>query len=126
MRDQALLKWLRLRAIVNGNQVFYLEKGKQNLITVAENNPSIVITDGYHHTRPAEIVYHHLNTYYFRVECGINDHQLFYSVFLILILFTIGLATGLVIIQFLSILPILYFLYLYYINRKEFIVMRLA
>jgi hypothetical protein len=124
VKDQFLLKWLRITAVIDGQDIYQLDKKRSNLLEVHHNNPKLVISDGYHITKPLELVYHHLHTYYFKVECGINDYQLFYGVFIMAILFPIGYFTQLLAIQIASALPVLYFLYLYYINRKNFIVLR--
>lgn len=91
------------------------------VITVEENNPKVVVTDGYHFTQPLELVYHHLHTYYFKIVCAIGDVQLLAGVLLLALLYLVGFATGIFIIKLLSLFPILYFLFLYYINRNEFI-----
>lgn len=91
------------------------------MITVNENNPKVVVTDGFHFTKPVELVYHHLNTYYFKVICAIGDLQLLAGSLLLAVLYLAGFTTGYLIIKLASILPVLYFLFLYYINRKEFI-----
>ena len=90
-------------------------------ITVSENNPSVVITDGFHFTQPMELVYHHLNTYYFKVICVIGDVQLLAGALLLTVLYLVGFYTGFFVLKLISFAPILYFLFLYYINRKDFI-----
>ena len=52
------------------------------------------MTDGYHFTKPLELVYHHLHTYYFKIVCAIDDTQLLAGCALAcLILFT-GFCNG--------------------------------
>ena len=91
------------------------------VITVQENNPSVVITDGFHFTQPLELVYHHLNTYYFKVICVIGDIQLLAGGMLLAVLYLVGSYTGIFILKLLSFAPVLYFLFFYYFNRKEFL-----
>lgn len=91
------------------------------MIRVTQNNPKVVITDGYHVTKPMELVYHHLHTYYFKVICVIDNMQLLAGFFLMAVLFLVGLYSGIFIIKLASMLPILYFLFFYYINRKDFL-----
>jgi hypothetical protein len=95
--------------------------GERIIITVDENNPKVVVTDGYHFTQPLELVYHHLHTYYFKIICAIDDTQLLAGCALLAMFYLLGFATGIFILKLLSLFPILYFLFLYYINRKEFI-----
>lgn len=96
------------------------------IIPIEENNPKIVITDGYHFTKPLELVYHHIHTYYFKVVCAIDDFQLWAGIMLMGILYLAGFFTGFFILKLLSFFPILYFLFLYYINRNEFIQLRVT
>ncbi|MFI5185951.1 MAG: hypothetical protein ACHQF0_04465 [Chitinophagales bacterium] len=79
------------------------------------------MTDGYHFTKPLELVYHHLHTYYFKIICAIDDTQLLAGFGVLALFYLMGFATGFFILKLLSLFPILYFLFLYYINRKEFI-----
>jgi hypothetical protein len=107
--------------IVNGTEIYPVKQGQQLVITVEENNPKIVVTDGYHFTKPLELVYHHLHTYYFKIVCAIDDTQLLAGFGVLSFFYLTGFVTGFLILKLLSLFPILYFLFLYYINRKEFI-----
>jgi hypothetical protein len=120
-KNQVLLNFLRVRAVVNGKEIYPLSNKRPVTITVMQNNPKVVITDGYHITKPVELVYHHLDTYYFKVICAIDNTQLLAGSFLLIVLYLIGIYTGLLIIKLTSILPILYYLFYYYINRKDFL-----
>jgi len=115
------MSFLRIRAIINGKEIYPLPDSRPVVVTVEENNPRVVITDGFHFTKPMELVFHHLNTYYFKVVCAIDDMQLIAGSFLLIVLYLLGFFTGVFILKLLSFLPILYFLFLYYINRKDFI-----
>lgn len=86
-----------------------------------ENNPKIVLTDGFHITKPLEIVFHHIHTYYFRVACVIDNFQLAAGIAATIIIYLFGLLTGFFIIKLLSFFPILYFLFFFYIRRKDFL-----
>ncbi|MDP4264240.1 MAG: hypothetical protein Q8941_17050 [Bacteroidota bacterium] len=120
-KNQALLSFLKIRVVVNGKDIYPLPDSRPVTITVMENNPKVVVTDGYHFTKPVELVYHHLHTYYFKVICVIDDMQLVAGSLLLIILYLLGFLTGVFILKLTSFLPILYFLFFYYINRKEFI-----
>ena len=116
-----MLNFLRVRAVVNGKEIYALSNNKPIVITVMQNNPKVVITDGYHITKPLELVYHHLNTYYFKVICVIDNMQLLAGCFLLIVLYLIGFFSGIFIIKLSSLLPVLYFLFFYYVNRKDFL-----
>jgi len=116
-----LLSFLKIRAIVNGREIYPLLNTKPVVIPVMENNPRIVITDGYHITAPLKLVYKDLHTYCFKVACAISDRQLLLGSIVLAALYLSGLYTGLLILKVSSFLPLIYLLFFYYLNRKEFI-----
>jgi len=120
-KKQILLSFLNIRIIVNGSQIYPVRHGQRVVISVERNNPKIVVTDGYHFTKPLELVYHHLHTYYFKIVCAIDDTQLVAGFSILVVFYLLGFFTGFFALKLLSLFPILYFLFLYYINRKEFI-----
>ena len=120
-KKQILLSFLNIRVIINGNEIYPVKQGERVVISLESNNPKVVVTDGYHFTKPLELVYHHLHTYYFKIVCAIDDTQLLAGFCVLALFYLLGFATGFFILKLLSLFPILYFLFLYYINRKEFI-----
>jgi hypothetical protein len=106
---------------VNGTKIYPVKQGERLVISVEQNNPKIVVTDGYHFTQPLELVFHHLHTYYFKIICAIDNTQLLAGFCVLAFLSLVGFVTGIFIIKLLSLFPIFYFLFLYYINRKDFI-----
>jgi hypothetical protein len=88
---------------------------------VDQNNPRVVITDGYHFTKPLKLVYQELPVYCFKVVCAINDVQLLIGALLLAGLYTGGLYTGMLIMKVFSFIPLIYLLMFYYMNRKDFI-----
>jgi len=105
-----LLSFLRIRAVVNGKDIYPLPDSSPVIITVLQNNPKVVITDGYHFTKPVELVYHHLNTYYFKVICVIDDFQLLAGSLLLITLYLMGSYTGILGLKLSAFFPIIYFL----------------
>jgi len=120
-KKQILLSFLNIRVIINGNEIYPVKQGQRVIISLESNNPKVVVTDGYHFTKPLELVYHHLHTYYFKIVCAIDDTQLLAGCGVLVLFYLMGFVTGIFILKLLSLFPILYFLFLYYINRKEFI-----
>jgi hypothetical protein len=120
-KKQILLSFLNIRVIINGNEIYPVKQGQRVVISVDSNHPKVVVTDGYHFTKPLELVYHHLHTYYFKIVCAIDDTQLLAGCCVLVLFYLMGFVTGIFVLKFLSLFPILYFLFLYYINRKEFI-----
>lgn len=120
-QNQFLLSFLKLKAVVNGREIYPLPDSKPVVIPVSENNPRLVITDGYHITKPLKLVYHDLTIYCFKVVCAISDRQLLAGFLLLSALYLTGLFTGITAIKVVSFLPLLLLLLLYYGNRKAFI-----
>lgn len=120
-KNQVLLSFLKIRAVINGKEIYTLPDSKPVVITVQANNPRIVITDGYHITKPLKLVYKDLHTYCFRVVCAINDVQLIIGFAVLVILYLSGFYTGVLALKVFSFFPVVYLLMFYYMNRKEFI-----
>lgn len=116
-----LLSFLKLRAIVNGVEIYPLPDTKPVVIQVAENNPRIVITDGYHITRPIKLIYKDMPVSCFKVACAINDLQLGIGFGVLCLLYLGGYFTGILIMKVFSFLPLIYLLMFYYLNRKDFL-----
>ena len=106
---------------MNGRQIYPLANTKPVVIPVRENNPRVVITDGYHFTRPLKLLYNELPVYCFSVVCAISDKQLAGVFGLLTGLYLGGFFTGLLVLKVLSFFPVLYLVLFYYLNRKEFI-----
>jgi len=121
LKKSWLLSFLRLRVIINGKDIYTLVKGEKLIIPLTENNPKIVLTDGYHITKPLELVFHHIHTYYFNVVCVIDNFQLAAGIAATIIIYLFGLLTGFFIIKLASFFPLFYFLFFFYIRRKDFL-----
>lgn len=120
-KNQVLLSFLNIRVIVNNKEIYPLLTTEPVIISVKEDHLSIVITDGFHFTRPLNLKYDQPGYFNFEVTCIIEDLQLLGGSLLLVICYLLGLFTGLLVFKLLSFAPILYFLFLYYINRKRFL-----
>ena len=119
-KNQALLSFLKIRAVVNGREIYPLPDSKPVVIPVVANNPKLVITDGYHISKPLKLVYKDLNTYCFKVVCAISDGQLLGGFIGVAFMYLAGFYTSLLVLKVLSFLPLIYLLMFYYLNRKDF------
>jgi hypothetical protein len=106
---------------VNNKDIYPLVNDQPVIIPVEYNYPKIVVTDGFHFSKPLELVYEEPSYYNFRVECAINDTQLLGGGFLLVFFYLTGFFTDVFILKLISFLPIVLFLILYYLKRKEFI-----
>ena len=106
---------------MNGRQIYPLPDSQPVVIPVMENNPRIVITDGYHITKPIKLVYKDIHTYCFNVVCAISDRQLFAAGIVLGGLYLGGFYTGYLVLKVFSFIPLIYIIFFYYLNRKEFL-----
>ncbi len=106
---------------MNGKEIYPLLNTKPVVIPVNENNPRIVVTDGYHITKPLKLVYNDLHIYCFKVTCAINDLQLYIGFGVLAVLYLAGMLTNLAPLKVFSFLPLIYLLAFYYLNRKDFL-----
>lgn len=112
--------------MVNGRVIYPLVKNKPIVIDMPSNPSRLVITDGFHITQPMEFKYSYRDKNFFKIVCAIEDEQLIVGFLIIALLYAMGATSGMFVLQLISIAPIFYFLFLYYINRKEFIQIRPA
>lgn len=116
-----LLSFLKIRAVVNGRQIYSLQDSRPVIIPVEENNPRIVITDGFHITTPLKLVYRDVHTYCFQVACAVSDRELAIGFAVLALSYLGGLYSGLLMLKVFSFLPLLYLLMFYYLNRRDFL-----
>lgn len=125
-KNHLLLRFLTLRVVVNGMHIYPLKKGKPVVVTMPTNPARIVVTDGFHITKPVQISYSPKRTHFFTIACIVEDDVLIGCVVLMTLLFFMGLSSGIILLWVLSVAPILFFLFFYYVKRKEFIRIRPA
>ncbi|HET8963630.1 MAG TPA: hypothetical protein VFM99_07025 [Chitinophagales bacterium] len=110
--------------IVNNKEIYPLSNEEPVVIEVKDNHPKIVVTDGFHFTRPIDLTYKQPSYYHFKVVCSIDDMQLLANAFVLVTFYLLGFFTGVFVVKLLSFLPILYLLFAYYIDRNSFIQLR--
>jgi hypothetical protein len=91
------------------------------VIEMPTNPTQLVVTDGFHITSPLNVTYSKNYTRYFTIVCLIEDAQLVVGFVITLVLYAMGFTSGIIFLRLLSIAPVLYFLFLYYIKRQSFI-----
>ncbi len=115
------MNYLNIRIIINGKEIHTLIKDKPVLIPLSQKNISLVATDGFHITKPLELEYQDARTYHLKVVCAIDDDLMYVGMVLILIFAIVGIVSDIALFRLVSFAPILYFLFYYYINRREFL-----
>lgn len=107
--------------IVNNKEIYPLNNTEPVIIEVKDKHPRIVVTDGFHFTRPIDLTYKQPSYYHFKVVCSIDDLQLLGNAFVLIVFYLLGFFTDTFVLKLLSFLPILYLLFAYYIDRNSFI-----
>jgi len=116
-----LLSFLKIRVVVNGQLIYPLLSTKPVVIPVPQNNPRVVITDGFHHTIPLKLVYKDVTMYCFKVSCAIDDKQFYGGLLVMAVFYLAGFFTAILFFKIISFLPVIYLLAAFYLNRKEFL-----
>jgi len=116
-----MLSFLKLRVVVNNREIYPLLNTEPVVIAVEKDCPRIVITDGFHFTKPVELVFKEPSYFNFNVGCAIDDLHFYTAFSFLIILYLLGFFTGALAFKVLSFTPIIWLLSHYYLNRKEFI-----
>lgn len=119
-----MLRFLNTRVIVNNKEIYPLLNEQPVVIPVEKDHPEIVVTDGFHFTKPLELVYDQPGYFNFELTCIVDDLKLLGGSFLLVILYLLGLFTGFLILKMLSFLPVIFFLFYYYFNKKNFLILQ--
>ena len=109
---------------MNNKEIYPLNNTEPVIIEIKDNHPRVVVTDGYHFTKPIDLTYKQPSYYHFKVVCAIDDMQLLGNFFILALFYLLGFFTGVFILKLLSFLPILYLLFAYYMDRNSFIQIR--
>ena len=120
-KKQVMLSFLNTRVIVNNKEIYPLLNTGPVVIPVEKEHLNIVITDGFHFTKPLKLAYDQPGYFNFEVTCVLDDLHLLGGLFLLAIFYLLGLLTGFFILKLLSFLPVIWFLFFYYFNRKDFL-----
>ena len=115
---------LNVRVIVNNKEIYPLPNEDPVIIEVHDKHSKIVVTDGFHFTKPIDLDYKQPSYYHFKVVCSIDDLQLLGNIFVLIVFYLLGFFTGSFVLKLLSFLPIFYLLFAYYIDRNSFIQLR--
>jgi hypothetical protein len=109
---------------VNNKEIYPLPNEDPVIIEISDKHSRIVVTDGFHFTKPIDLDYKQPSYYHFKVVCSIDDLQLLGNVLVLIVFYLLGFFTGSFILKLLSFLPVFYLLFAYYIDRKSFIQIR--
>ncbi|MET0394681.1 MAG: hypothetical protein ABW019_16165 [Chitinophagaceae bacterium] len=120
-KNHVLFSFLKLRVVVDSRHIYPLAGTEPVVIPVERQQPQVVVTDGFHFTRPLTLTFQQPSYFHFDVVCAIDDRQLLAGSLLLAIFYLLGFLTGIFILKLLSFVPIAWFLAYYYIRRRDFI-----
>ena len=106
---------------MNGHTIYPLVRNKPVVIDMPTNPTKLVVTDGFHITSTMNVTYEKDYASYFTIVCIIEDAQLIIGFIITVVLYFMSYTSGIIFLRLLSVMPVLYFLFLYYIKRKDFI-----
>jgi hypothetical protein len=119
-KNHLMLRFLKLRLVVNGMHIYNLRQNNPVLVTMPTNSVHVVVTDGFHITQPMELKCRQRMNY-FNVVCAVDNDVLVGVLLFMVMFFAMGATSGVFVLQVFSLLPLAYVLFLYYGKRKEFI-----
>src|SRR5688500_2259742 len=114
-----MLNFLKVKVVVNDRLIYPLAKEQPVLIPLERSGSRIVATDGYHITPPLDVPFQQVAC--FQVVCAIDNNRLIAGGVILVLFYLVGLTSGIWVLRLLSFLPIFYFLYRYYVDRRAFI-----
>ena len=115
------MRLLNVHVIVNEKDIYPLKQKQPITIPLTGYPLRIVVSDGFHITPTVVLGCNGLFHCYYKVGCAIDDAQLVSGCIVLFLLYGVGYISDVHILMLSSLIPIFYFLYLYYINRKDFI-----
>lgn len=107
--------------VINGKEIYWLQKNKPVVIPVTKNHPQIIATDGFHFTKPVYVEFRRSRMQRLKVVCRIDDDQLNGLIAVMIICSLVGAFSNIQVLKVLSFVPIFYFIYSFYIKRNEYI-----
>lgn len=115
------MRLLPVRVVVNDRDIYPLKEKQPVAITVSSNPVKIMVTNGFHYSKPVLLNTYMQDKYALQADCLLDDLRLGYGFFLMLLLFGMYWITSMRIFQIAANLPILYMLYLVYFRKKDFL-----
>ncbi|HEX2533094.1 MAG TPA: hypothetical protein VHK69_05135 [Chitinophagaceae bacterium] len=119
-----MLRLLKVRLIVDGKAIYMLPRKRPIVIDLDGHQSRLVVTNGFHCTQELQLPEYPAASGYFLVTCTLSNNLLAACGLLLGVFYLVGLLSDILLVRLLSFLPLLYFLYHFYLNRKCFLVIR--
>ncbi len=111
---------MKPRIIVDGKDIYLLEKTTPEIIEINKPVCVVSITDGFHYSKPFYISFEKKDHYRLKVSSILDNQRLFFILIITGLLFLLAFLNELWWMKFISFIPVLLGLYLYYIRRSAF------
>jgi len=112
---------LKLRVILDDKEIYELQS-KETLVIEVKNKVALLqVTDGYHSSRQVRLTFDKPSYYRLKVDCALEDAEIYFSVIFLVFFYLMAFLTGNMVLKLVSFSPLVYLLFRYYINRKEFL-----
>ena len=125
-KNQVLLNFLDVRVVVNGQLIYPLHIERPVVIPLSQQPFSIVATDGFHITNPVKVECFPRQTRHLNIVCAIDDGAMFVGIVLLLFFALLAFNAEIQLLKWLSFMPVLYFIFTFYIRRKKYIQIKTA
>lgn len=110
-----------MRVVLNGTTLYQLEPGKTLVIPLERNDARLVITDGFHISRPAKLHFTDADMAFFHVGCSLPDRVLVAGALVSVLFFALGGVTAQLVFKVFGALPPVYAILSFFLDRQGFI-----
>ncbi|MCR6721561.1 MAG: hypothetical protein NVV59_15045 [Chitinophagaceae bacterium] len=124
LKNQAILSFLKVRVVVNNKEIYPLPWNTPVLVAVEEDHPQIVLTDGFHFSRPRRLDFGGPGYFNFEVETPLSDWRLFKGGVVLSFLYIWASLSNFLLLKIVSFIPIIVALVQYYLYRRSFLRLR--
>lgn len=118
--DQLILRLLKVRIVLNGKDIYELQKNTPSVIEVFEPSCMLTLTDGFHHSKLFQVNFKTQNVFRLKVSSILDNGRLLFLLILTVLFFVIAFLNELFWLKTLSFIPLVLLLYFYYIKRDSF------
>lgn len=120
LTDQLILHLRKVRIVVNGTDIYELERNKPSVIDIQGPLCSITITDGFHHSKIFPLSFEKTSLHKLKVSTILDNGRLVFILLLTFILFILAFLNEIWFVKLVSFVPVILFLFFYYIKRRSF------
>jgi hypothetical protein len=118
--DQWILRLLKVRIILNGKDIYELQKNRPSVIEIFEPSCILTLTDGFHHSKRFQVNFKTKYVYRLKVSSILDNGRLIFLLLLTLFFFAMAILNELFWLKLVSFIPLILILYFYYIKRDSF------